>query len=95
MNILQTFNTAARTGASNTRRHSNAELDGMIDRASVMIDDAQRGAATAEIIRWTAREVPYFPLLHLVSFWGLRRGLRHEPRMDERTVATGIRPVTA
>ena len=95
VNILQTFNAAARTGASNTRRHSNPDLDAMVDRASVMIDDAPRGAATAEIIRWTAREAPFFPLLHLTSFWGLRRGLRHEPRMDERTVATGIRPVVA
>jgi peptide/nickel transport system substrate-binding protein len=95
VNILQTSNAAARTGASNMRRFSNPELDAIVDRASAMMDDPERERATHEIIRWTAREVPYFPLLHLTSFWGLRRGLRHDPRMDERTTAMGIRPVSA
>jgi len=95
VNILQTFNAANRTGASNARRHSNPELDAMVDRASAMMNDPEREQATYEIIRWTTREVPYFPLLHLTSFWGLRRGLRMDGRMDERTTAMGIRPVTS
>ena len=95
VNLLQTSNPQARTGASNMRRFSNPELDGIVDRASAMMDDPDRERATHEIVRWTTREVPYFPLLHLTSFWGLRRGLRHDPRMDERTTAMGIRPVSA
>jgi peptide/nickel transport system substrate-binding protein len=33
-----------------------------------------------------------FPLVHLTNVWALKRGLVHDPRMDERTVATGVRP---
>ncbi len=95
VNLLQTFNPQARTGASNSRRYSNPEFDAMVDRASMMMNDAEREQATFEIVRWTAREVPYFPLLHLTSFWGLRRGLRMEARYDERTTAMGIRPATS
>jgi hypothetical protein len=31
-------------------------------------------------------------LFRLNNAWALRRGLTHEPRMDERTVAMGVRP---
>jgi len=93
-NMLQTFSTQARTGVSNQRRFSDPELDAKIDRASTIMDDRAREQATFEIARWTADRAVHFPLLHLISFWGLRRGLRMDGRMDERTVATGIRPVT-
>ncbi|HYI85185.1 MAG TPA: hypothetical protein VEX11_18510 [Acetobacteraceae bacterium] len=32
------------------------------------------------------------PLYQLVNSWALRRGLTYEARMDERTVAMGVRP---
>lgn len=93
-NMLQTFNQQARTGAANHRRFSDPELDVMVDRASTILDDGARERATFEIARWTADRAVHLPLLHLLSFWGLRRGLQMDARMDERTVATGIRPVT-
>jgi peptide/nickel transport system substrate-binding protein len=30
-------------------------------------------------------------LVQYLNTWGLRKGLRHEPRMDERTLAMGVR----
>ncbi len=95
VNILQTFNPQARTGAANTRRHSNAEFDAMADAAAAIMDDVARERAIQGLVRWSAQNVPMFPLLHLTNFWGLRRGLRHEPRMDERSIAMGVRPATA
>jgi len=94
VNILQTFNPQARTGVSNQRRHSNPQFDAMVDQAAGIMDDAARERAIAGLVRWTAQNVPMFPLLHLTNFWGVRRGLQHLPRMDERTLAMGIRPVT-
>jgi peptide/nickel transport system substrate-binding protein len=95
VNILQTFNPQARTGVSNARRHSNAEFDAMIDRAASTMDDAERERLIAGLVRWSTENVPMFPLLHLTNFWGVRRGLTHAPRMDERTLAMGVRPVTS
>ncbi len=90
--VLATYDRQRRTGAANHRRYSNPELDGMLARAAVIMDDAAREQAIREIVRWTAQEVPMLPILHLTNVWALRRGLTHEPRMDERTLAMGIRP---
>jgi peptide/nickel transport system substrate-binding protein len=95
VNILQTFNPAARTGASNSRRFSNAEFDAMIDRAASTMDDAAREREIHGLVRWAAQNVPTFPLLHLTNFWGVRRGLVHVPRMDERTLAMSVRPAVS
>jgi peptide/nickel transport system substrate-binding protein len=91
-NVLATFDRARRTGSSNQRRFSSTEFDAMLGRASVIMDDEQREAAIRELVRWSAENVPMIPLLHLNNVWALRRGLRHEPRMDERTLAMGVRP---
>ena len=91
-NILQTYNPTARTGPGNSRRYSNPELDRMIDAAAMTMDDAARERAVHELVRWVAVEAPAFPILHLQNVWALRRGLRHDPRMDERTLAMGVRP---
>ncbi len=91
-NVLATFDRERRTGSANQRRFSDPAFDAMVDRASVIMDDAAREAAIAELVRWSAENVPMVPLLHLSNVWAHRRGLRHEPRMDERTLATGVRP---
>ena len=90
-NILATYNVAARTGPANSRRYSNAELDAMIEAAAVTMDEAARERAVHGLVRFVAREAPAFPIMHLQNVWAHRRGLRHDPRMDERTLAMGIR----
>ncbi len=91
-NILATHNPVARTGPANWRRYSSQELDAMIEAAASIMDDAARETAIHELVRLVAREAPAFPILHLQNIWAHRRGLVHEPRMDERSLAMGVRP---
>jgi peptide/nickel transport system substrate-binding protein len=91
-NVLATFDTARRTGSANQRRFSAPELDALLERAAVVMDDQAREAAIHDAVRWSAANVPLFPLVHLTNVWAHRRGLVHEPRRDERTVAMGVRP---
>jgi peptide/nickel transport system substrate-binding protein len=90
--VLSTFDPARRTGSSNQRRFSGPELDALLDRAAATMDDAAREARLHEAVRWTAAQLPLFPLVHLTNVWAHRRGLAHEARMDERTLAMGVRP---
>ncbi len=90
--VLSTFDRGRRTGASNQRRFSSPDLDAMRERASQIMDDEQRERAIWEAVRWSAETVPVFPIMHLGNVWALRRGLVHEPRKDERTLAMGVRP---
>ena len=94
-NIMNTYDTQRRTGASNAGRFSSPELDRMTAEALAIIDDAQRERALQELVRWVAREVPIIPLVQLNHTWATRRGLTYQARMDERTVAMGVKPATA
>jgi peptide/nickel transport system substrate-binding protein len=90
--VLATFNREQRTGPSNSRRFSSPEFDAMVARAEQIMDDEQREAAIHGLVRWTAENVPMFPLVHLTNVWALKRTLTHVPRIDERTLAMGVRP---
>jgi len=91
-NVLGTFDRERRTGAANSRRFSAPELDAILARAGTIMDDTQREAAIYEAVRWAAENVAMFPILHLGNVWAHRRGLVHEARQDERTLAMGVRP---
>ncbi|WP_270935359.1 ABC transporter substrate-binding protein [Falsiroseomonas oryzae] len=90
--VLATFDRERRTGSSNQRRFSAPAFDSLLAEAETIMDDERREAALRGLVRWSAENVPMFPLVHLTNVWALRRGLEHAPRMDERTLAMGVRP---
>ena len=90
--ILGTYDRQKLTGASNMTRHSDPTLDAMVERANATLDDERREALLREAVAYFADRVPLIPLLQYTNTWAVRRGLRHEPRMDERTIAMGVRP---
>ncbi|MCO6418027.1 ABC transporter substrate-binding protein [Siccirubricoccus sp. KC 17139] len=92
VNILGTFDREKRTGASNVGRYSNPELDALTARAAATLDDAERAALLRQAVKLATDDVAIIPLFQLVNSWAVRRGLRHEARMDERTLAMGVRP---
>jgi len=91
-NIMMTYNRENRTGASNSGRFSSPELDRLTNAAVSIVDDAAREKALQDMVRWVAREVPIMPLIQLNLSWATKRGLTYAPRMDERTIAMGVRP---
>ncbi len=91
INIAGTANRQRLTGSNNMWRYSDPGLDEMTARASATMDDAGREALLRDAVARYAEAVPYIQLLQLTNTWAARRGLRHDPRMDERTVAMGVR----
>ncbi|SDC19648.1 ABC transporter substrate-binding protein [Belnapia rosea] len=91
VNILGTFDRERRTGASNSGRYSNPALDDLTSRAAATIDDAARERMLREAVKTVTDDVAIIPLFQLVNSWALRRGLRYEARMDERTTAMAVR----
>jgi peptide/nickel transport system substrate-binding protein len=90
--VLSTFDARRRTGSSNQRRFSSPEVDAFYARAASTMDAASREALLQEAVRWSAANIPLYPLVHLTNVWAHRRGLAVEPRMDERTLAMSVRP---
>jgi peptide/nickel transport system substrate-binding protein len=91
VNILGTYDREKRTGASNSGRYSNPQLDALTERAAATIDDPAREALLREGVRLAMEDVAIIPMFQLVNTWALKRGLRYEARMDERTAAMGVR----
>ncbi|MBP0443647.1 ABC transporter substrate-binding protein [Roseomonas sp. SSH11] len=91
VNITGTSNRQRLTGSANMWRHSDPELDEMTARAAATMDDEGREALLREAVARYAERVPYIQLVQLTNSWAARRGLKHDPRMDERTIAMGVR----
>ena len=72
-------------------RHSDPRLDEMVLRGLAIMDEEKREAAWRDAAAYYAKREPMIQLLPYVNTWAHRRGLRHDPRMDERTVAMGVR----
>ncbi|HEY8613546.1 MAG TPA: ABC transporter substrate-binding protein, partial [Roseomonas sp.] len=92
INIAGTNDRQRLMGPANHWRHSDRTLDDLTARANATMDDSRREALLRDAVARYAEQVPYIQLLQLTNTWALKRGLQHEPRMDERTVAMGIRP---
>ncbi|MBR0652796.1 ABC transporter substrate-binding protein [Roseomonas terrae] len=92
VNTLATRDRSRLTGANNNARYSDARFDTLAARGSETLDDAAREAIWHEAVALYAEEEPLIQLMQYVNTWALRRGLAHDPRMDERTVAMGVRP---
>ncbi|MBV1799119.1 ABC transporter substrate-binding protein [Siccirubricoccus sp. G192] len=91
VNILGTYDREKRTGASNPGRYSNPQLDALTERAAATIDDPTRERLLREAVKLATDDVAFIPLFQLVNSWALKRGLRYEARMDERTTAMAVR----
>jgi peptide/nickel transport system substrate-binding protein len=90
--IVSTYDRQKLTGPSNMTRHSDPRFDALLLRGAATMDDAAREATWREAVALYAEEEPMIQLVQYINTWAHRRGLRHEPRMDERTIAMGMRP---
>ncbi|WP_043342511.1 ABC transporter substrate-binding protein [Belnapia moabensis] len=91
---VATFDQARRTGAVNRARYSNPALDQMLATAARELDDGKREAVLQGAARLMVQDTSIIPLHVQKNTWASRRGLTHEPRVDERSRAQDVWPST-
>jgi peptide/nickel transport system substrate-binding protein len=91
VNIINTFDAAARTGAGNHGRYSDPALDALTIRALGTLDHRAREELLRQAVRMAMDDVAVIPLYMLANVWAARRPLHYEPRMDEQTLAWHVR----
>jgi peptide/nickel transport system substrate-binding protein len=91
LSIVATHDRQRLTGAANMSRHSDPRIDDYVLRGAATMDDERREALWREATAYYAERQPMLQLVQYVNTWAHRRGLAHDPRMDERTIAMGIR----
>jgi peptide/nickel transport system substrate-binding protein len=77
-------------GASNRGRHSNEEIDAVIDEALTTVDDEKRQELLARATEMAMEELAIIPIHFQVNAWALKDGLDYEPRTDEYTLGQGV-----
>ena len=79
-------------GGTNRGRYSDAALDSKIAEALVTIDDAKREGLLRQASQLAMENFAILPLHYEVTPWALRKGLTYEPRADQYTLATSVKP---
>jgi peptide/nickel transport system substrate-binding protein len=74
-------------GGANRGRFSSPELDALIAKAVVIIDDKQRDAALALASEKAIELMGLIPLHYEVSTWASRKGVQYPGRADQSTLA--------
>jgi peptide/nickel transport system substrate-binding protein len=94
-NLIATWDRERGWGASNSSRHSNPEIDRMIEAAMGELDDAKREKLLQDTQRRAFEDVAIIPLHIQTNIWAMRRGIQHTARNDELTRAQDVRPAAA
>ncbi|MFT3816792.1 MAG: ABC transporter substrate-binding protein [Rubrivivax sp.] len=89
--LLRSYDKAAAKGTYNWSRYSNPELDRLVDKASTVLDAAQREKMLQDATRVVVQDQALIPLFHFVNGWAARAGLVYEPRADGMTLAQDVR----
>jgi len=79
-------------GGTNRGRYSNPELDAVIEEALATVEPEKHDALLRQASRIVVEDMGILPLHYEVTPWALRAGLTMDPRADQHTVLTTVRP---
>ena len=89
--LLHTYDKSKGLGAANRGRHSDAEVDKLVQQALATVDSDARGkllAAATE--KGVGENYGVIPLHYQVNTWAAKAGYKYLPRTDERTIVMGL-----
>ncbi|MDH3317602.1 MAG: ABC transporter substrate-binding protein [Gammaproteobacteria bacterium] len=89
--LLHTYDKERGFGPSNRGRHSDPEVDQLIEDALATVNDAKRQELLAKATDLAiGRNQGIIPLHYQVNTWSAKKGIKYRARTDERTVAYGV-----
>ena len=90
--LVATPDAVTGSGYANFGRHSLPELDRLMQRAVVAIDDGAREALLREAAELAIGEEQIVPLFYADTVWAMRTGLDYVPRKDGYTLVQFVTP---
>lgn len=90
--LVATRNTETGMGSTNRQNYSNPELDALIIEARQTVDDDARRALLQQASKMAMEDYATIPLHFEMTPWAYSPDFAVTPRVDQSTVATGIRP---
>lgn len=90
---IATWNPQKGLGTANRGRYSNPTVDTLIEQAMATMNDGAREKLIQQAMRTAMDDVPNIQLHLQKNIWATRKGLTYEARVDEDTLAIGVKPV--
>ncbi len=90
--VLGTYDPRTGMGSVNRFRYSNPEFDRRLLEAVTVLDDAKREALLQDVTRLAMNDVAMIPTHLQRNVWAMKPSLRHDARVDERTMPQDVRP---
>lgn len=90
--LVATPDKAKGYGGTNAGRYSNPEMDALVDQALATVDDDKREALLRQASEVVISDYGILPLHYEVTPWAYRKGLSFTPRVDQYTLAMGVKP---
>ena len=85
--MLYTYDGKPGMGEGNRGHYSNAEVDALLDQASVETDQAKRAALVEQVDQIARDEAAYIPLFFKENIFGVRAGIQYTPSCDDHILA--------
>ncbi|WP_281826279.1 ABC transporter substrate-binding protein [Jannaschia rubra] len=90
--LVATFDEKTGMGPTNAGRYSNPAMDEVLLRAMSTIDDAERDSLLQEAGTMVLDDYGIIPLHYEQTVWAMKPELDYEPRVDQYTMATEVKP---
>lgn len=91
--LVATHNVEAGMGTTNAGRYSNPEMDQVLVQAMSTIDNEKRDKLLQEAGTIVLDDYGIIPLHYERTAWAMKPELDYEPRVDQRTMARGVKSV--
>lgn len=85
--MLYSYDGKPGMGEGNRGHYSNAEVDALLDQASVEPDQAKRAALVEQVDQIARDEAAYIPLFFKENIFGVRAGIQYTPSCDDHILA--------
>jgi peptide/nickel transport system substrate-binding protein len=91
--LLTTYDPNKGMGVTNRGRYSNPAFDKEVTDALLTMDDRKREAMIQHAAETAMNDTALIPIHYEVSTWATTKGFRYNPRTDQYTLATELKPV--
>ena len=91
--LMATYDPKTGMGPSNRGRWSNAAFDAVLGEALRTMDDPGREKLYARAAEAAVADMGVIPVYFTINTWASKKGFVYDARMDETSLAMGLRPV--
>jgi peptide/nickel transport system substrate-binding protein len=77
-------------GSANIGRYSNLQLDSLIEMSNHLLTNKERQLCLQGVMRLAMNDLPLIPLYMQNNFYGIRKQIKWQPRLDERIYVSEI-----